>query len=119
MAEDLGCVNDRVRRLLKFVGYPGMKVLSFGFGGDEENPHLPKNYDTNCVAYTGTHDNDTVGGWIATADEKTLRQAKDMLGFERNEDGPWAFDRRRDASAVRILPCCPCRTCWVWAARRA
>ena len=93
VAEDLGCVNDRVRRLLKFVGYPGMKVLSFGFGGDEENPHLPKNYDTNCVAYTGTHDNDTVGGWIATADEKTLRQAKDMLGFERNEDGPWAFDR--------------------------
>ena len=70
-----------------------MKVLSFGFGGGEENPHLPKNYDTNCVAYTGTHDNDTVGGWIATADEKTLRQAKDMLGFERDEDGPWAFDR--------------------------
>lgn len=93
VAEDLGCVNDRVRRLLRFVGYPGMRVLSFGFGGDDDNPHLPQHYVTNSVVYTGTHDNDTVGGWIATADEKSLQQAKKLLGFEKNEDGPWAFNR--------------------------
>lgn len=93
VAEDLGCVNDRVRRLLTAVGYPGMRVLSFGFGGGEDNPHLPANYVTNSVVYTGTHDNDTVRGWIDTADDAALAQAKQLLGFDKPEDGPAAFVR--------------------------
>ena len=93
MAEDLGCVNDRVRRLLTAVGYPGMRVLSFGFGGGEDNPHLPANYVTNSVVYTGTHDNDTVRGWIDTADDAALAQARQLLGFDKPEDGPAAFVR--------------------------
>lgn len=91
VAEDLGCVNDRVRRLLAAVGYPGMRVLSFGFGGGEDNPHLPANYVTNSVVYTGTHDNDTVRGWIDTADDTALAQARQLLGFDKPEDGPAAF----------------------------
>lgn len=91
VAEDLGCVNDRVRRLLTAVGYPGMRVLSFGFGGGEDNPHLPANYVTNSVVYTGTHDNDTVRGWIGTADDAALAQARQLLGFDKPEDGPGAF----------------------------
>lgn len=93
VAEDLGCVNDRVRRLLTAVGYPGMRVLSFGFGGGEDNPHLPANYVTNSVVYTGTHDNDTVRGWIGTADDAALAQARQLLGFDKPEDGPAAFVR--------------------------
>lgn len=93
VAEDLGCVNDRVRRLLTAVGYPGMRVLSFGFGGGEDNPHLPANYVTNSVVYTGTHDNDTVRGWIGTADDAALAQARQLLGFDKPEDGPGAFVR--------------------------
>ena len=93
VAEDLGCVNDRVRRLLTAVGYPGMRVLSFGFGGGEDNPHLPANYVTNSVVYTGTHDNDTVRGWIGTADDAALAQARQLLGFDKPEDGPVAFVR--------------------------
>lgn len=93
VAEDLGCVNDRVRRLLTAVGYPGMRVLSFGFGGGEDNPHLPANYVTNSVVYTGTHDNDTVRGWIDTADDTALAQARQLLGFDKPEDGPAAFVR--------------------------
>lgn len=93
VAEDLGCVNDRVRRLLAAVGYPGMRVLSFGFGGGEDNPHLPANYVTNSVVYTGTHDNDTVRGWIGTADDAALAQARQLLGFDKPEDGPAAFVR--------------------------
>lgn len=93
IAEDLGCVNERVQKLLDYVKYPGMKVLSFGFGGDESNPHLPEHYTENCVAYTGTHDNDTVRGWIDKADEKTLSQAKAYLHFDQPEDGPDAFIR--------------------------
>ena len=93
VAEDLGCVNDRVRRLLAAVGYPGMRVLSFGFGGGADNPHLPANYVTNSVVYTGTHDNDTVRGWIGTADDAALAQARQLLGFDKPEDGPAAFVR--------------------------
>lgn len=91
IAEDLGCVNDRVKRLLSYVKYPGMKVLTFGFGSGDDNPHLSSHYTENCVAYTGTHDNDTVLGFLQSADEKTLKHAMDYLHFDRLEDGPAAF----------------------------
>jgi len=91
VAEDLGEVNDRVRALLKWVGYPGMRVLGFGFGGGEDNVHLPANYVENCIAYTGTHDNNTVRGWVDEADEKSLAHAKALLGFDKPEEAPAAF----------------------------
>ena len=91
IAEDLGTVNDRVRNLLDYCAYPGMRVLSFGFGAGEDNPHLCENYVENSVVYTGTHDNDTVRGWIDSADEETLEHAMEYLGFEDPDDGPAAF----------------------------
>lgn len=93
IAEDLGCLSPRVQRLLDYVGYPGMKVLTFAFGGGDDNVHLPQNYQTNCVAYTGTHDNDTVLGWLAAQDENTVAHARRVLGFDRPEDAPEAFIR--------------------------
>ena len=93
IAEDLGCVNDRVRELLDWCGYPGMKVLTFGFDGDETNPHYPGNYRQNTVAYTGTHDNDTVLGWAESASEEALALARKTLGFSSIEDAPDAFIR--------------------------
>ena len=100
IAEDLGCVNDRVLDLLKFCGYPGMRVLTFGFSGEEDNVHLADNYVENSGVYTGTHDNDTVRGWIDNADEKTLAQAKEYLGFEEPEDGPAACVEKVMASVA-------------------
>ena len=91
IAEDLGCVNDRVRRLLNWCGYPGMKVLTFGFDSDETNPHHPANYRENTVAYTGTHDNDTTRGWADKADPKVLAYAGKTLGFSTPEEAPEAF----------------------------
>ena len=93
IAEDLGCLSPRVQRLLDYVGYPGMKVLTFAFGGGDDNVHLPQNYPANCVAYTGTHDNDTVLGWLAAQDENTVAHAKRVLGFDKAEDAPEAFIR--------------------------
>lgn len=106
VAEDLGCVNDRVRALLRYVGYPGMRVLTFGFGGGEDNPHLPAQYVENSVVYTGTHDNDTVRGWIDHADSSALAHAKRALGFDRPEEGPEAFIRAVMASRAdtAIIP---------------
>lgn len=60
VAEDLGIIDDGVRTLLKETGYPGMKVFVFAFDGNPENEYLPDKYDENCVAYTGTHDNQTL-----------------------------------------------------------
>jgi len=63
IAEDLGFLTDGVRELLDFSGYPGMRVLSFGFSSsDGTSEHLPHNYAKNLAVYTGTHDNDTVIG---------------------------------------------------------
>ena len=93
VAEDLGCVNNRVRRLLDWCGYPGMKVLTFGFDSDESNPHFIGHYRENTVAYTGTHDNDTTLGWAEKADPKVLAFAEKTLGFFTPEEAPDAFIR--------------------------
>ena len=69
IAEDLGIIDDGVRELLKKVGYPGMKILSFAFDGNSDNLYLPENVKENYVCYTGTHDNDTLIGLIENASE--------------------------------------------------
>ena len=69
IAEDLGIIDDGVRELLKWTGYPGMKILSFAFNGDKGNLYLPENIEENYVCYTGTHDNDTLAGLIDNANE--------------------------------------------------
>ena len=94
IAEDLGCVNRRVKNLLSWCGYPGMKVLTFGFDSDETNPHFPGCYGQNTVAYTGTHDNDTVLGWAKSASPEALAFAGKYLGFSAVEDAPDAFIRK-------------------------
>ncbi len=64
IAEDLGIITPAVEALRDELGFPGMRVLQFAFGGDDpENPHLPENYPREAVAYTGTHDNNTALGW--------------------------------------------------------
>ena len=69
IAEDLGYLNESVKKLLKDTGYPGMKVLEFAFDSREESDYLPHNYEHNAVVYTGTHDNDTIIGWYRTMPE--------------------------------------------------
>ena len=72
IAENLGIITPAVEELLKQTGFPGMQVLQFAFGLEEEsefikNQYLPHNYPPNSVVYTGTHDNDTTLGWFETA----------------------------------------------------
>ena len=64
IAEDLGVITPDVEELRDVFGFPGMRILQFAFGGDAKNHDLPHNYENNCVAYTGTHDNDTTVGWF-------------------------------------------------------
>jgi 4-alpha-glucanotransferase len=65
IAEDLGMITDEVRELRDQFQFPGMKIIQFGFGGaDPKSLDLPHNYPVRSIAYTGTHDNDTVVGWF-------------------------------------------------------
>ena len=73
VAEDLGIIDAGVRKLMKDTGYAGMKVFSFAFDDDPENEYLPIYYDENCVAYTGTHDNDTLRSFIEKLDKKARK----------------------------------------------
>ncbi len=82
VAEDLGIIDDDVRKLLRDTDIPGMRVMQFGFDGDKENPHLSYNYDKNCVAYTATHDNDTTLGWLMSLDQATLQEALRYVGCD-------------------------------------
>ena len=86
IAEDLGFLTPEVHEMLRQSGYPGMKVLQFGFCPDEDSIYLPHNYPKNCVAYTGTHDNDTMRGWYQTANERERDFAKLYVGAEREKD---------------------------------
>lgn len=89
IAEDLGFVTTEVEKLRDEFGFPGMRILQFAFGGDARNHDLPHNYISNCVAYTGTHDNDTTLGWWQTLDENTRKHCLKYLdsdGMEINWD---------------------------------
>jgi 4-alpha-glucanotransferase len=82
-AEDLGVITPDVEELRDGFGFPGMRILQFAFGGDPRNHDLPHNYIRNCVAYTGTHDNDTaVGWWNSQAGAGSTRDASE-IGRER------------------------------------
>ena len=70
IAEDLGVVTPEVEALRDQFALPGMKVLQFAFDSDASNPFLPHNFTRRCVAYTGTHDNDTTIGWFAKASDE-------------------------------------------------
>ncbi len=79
IAEDLGFVTESVRELVRECGFPNMKVLEFAFDSRDSSggEHLPHNYDENCVAYTGTHDNQTLVSWyrtISEAEQKAVRR---------------------------------------------
>lgn len=86
IAEDLGYVTDSVRQLVRDTGFPGMKVLEFAFDSRDSgsaNDYLPHNYPENCVAYTGTHDNETIAGWFDAITKGEQKMARDYLCDQR------------------------------------
>ncbi len=86
IAEDLGDITPAVQKLVKDSGFPGMRVLQFAFLADENSPHLPHNYDNNCVAYTGTHDNNTLLGYIWEQSDATRQRIMEYCGYTGDWD---------------------------------
>lgn len=83
IAEDLGVITPDVEEIRDSFGFPGMKLLQFGFGGTGEDPYLPHNHIKNCVVYTGTHDNDTTVGWWNAC----LQQERNFTQMYLGRDG--------------------------------
>lgn len=106
VAEDLGDLTPGVKQLLLDCGYPGMKILEFAFGSGNDNEYLPHLYTENCVVYTGTHDNDTVMGWRAEADDATLAHAYDYCQLNDAEGFNWGIIRTAYQSCAKyaIIP---------------
>ncbi|MFQ9515137.1 MAG: 4-alpha-glucanotransferase [Eubacterium sp.] len=80
IAEDLGIKMPEVVQVLEQSGYPGMKVLEFAFDGDRKNDHLPYNWESNIVAYGGTHDNDTLVGYFTSLEWWELGYIREYMG---------------------------------------
>ena len=106
IAEDLGEITPDVREVISLFDIPGMKVLLFAFGdGDGSNPFLPHNYPENCVAYTGTHDTNTVMGWWTRETSPDIRdEVHAYLGRTLpEEDLPWELIRLGLQSVARLM----------------
>ena len=86
IAEDLGVVVPEVTALVKESGYPGMKVFQFAFDGHTTNEHALHNHERNYVVYIGTHDNDTIKGYLDDRTDIDLDYMMRYLGVSRRED---------------------------------
>lgn len=93
IAEDLGLMTKEVYKLRKETGYPGMKIIQFAFNPEMNSEHIPHNYSTDYVVYAGTHDNETLQGWLNSADEKTIRRAVEYAGLTHEEGYHWGIIR--------------------------
>ena len=90
IAEDLGVITPEVVALRDGNGFPGMRILQFAFGFDDgkwqtDNPYLPHNFIQNSVAYTGTHDNNTLRGWFSELDDDSKDYVRRYLECSDDE----------------------------------
>ena len=114
VAEDLGTFGEDVVELLETSGFPGMRVIQFGFDPGGDSTHLPHNYPRNAVAYVGTHDNNTLLGWLWEVREDERRFALEYCGFDGNDWGEGGYRSRscrriietvwKSAAALAIIP---------------
>ncbi len=82
IAEDLGDITQDVVDLLEYSKFPGMRVFQFAFLGDKHSPHLPHNYPQNCIAYSGTHDNNTLLGHVWEISPEMRKRAFAYCNYE-------------------------------------
>ena len=91
-------IKKAANALLNELGYPGIRVLQHGFSGRRHNPHLPDNYPEDCVAYPGTHDDNTILGWYRSRSPKIKRLVRDYLGISGGRAINWQIIRVMEES---------------------
>lgn len=94
IAEDLGVLNNEIRKLREDFNYPTMRVYQFSLEEEgkprtapDVNEHMPKNVPAHSFYYTGTHDNNTLRGWLDDVMEnpKQLSQIEKRFGKPDSE----------------------------------
>lgn len=103
VAEDLGLIDDGVVQLVKDTGFPSMRVMQFGFLENADNLHLPHNYPVNSFAYTGTHDNNTLLGWLWETPPKEKEHALQYTGFSGSDWAAGGFQSESCRAFLRTL----------------
>ncbi|MEG1427421.1 MAG: 4-alpha-glucanotransferase, partial [Oscillospiraceae bacterium] len=103
VAEDLGMIDDDVINLVQATGFPSMRVMQFGFLEEADNIHLPHNYPQNAFAYTGTHDNNTLLGWLWEAAPVYKKHALDYCGFQGENWADGGFQSPSCRALIRTL----------------
>ncbi len=103
IAEDLGELHDCVRELVKQTGFPGMKIMQFSFDGNPYNDFYYTNYKPNCVAYTGTHDNDTTVGWFAALTDSEKDTVRRTLGYYGDDVCGTVIERLFSSAANTVI----------------
>ena len=103
IAEDLGYTTPEVEKLLADSGLPGMRVLEFGFDPKGDAPYMPHNCPRHSVCYIGTHDNETVRGWIRGLDRATRQFAKDYMHITPEEGWCWGMIRAGMAAPSELF----------------
>ena len=103
IAEDLGYTTDSLRKFLAESGWPGMKVLEFAFDSHGESDYLPHKCTPNSVCYLGTHDNDTVTGWLKTIEKSDKKFAADYMHITADEGWNWGLIRTGMATASNLF----------------
>lgn len=101
IAEDLGYITPGVAQLRRAAALPGMKILQFSYGHDDNNVNLPHFFPVDSVVFTGTHDNDTTRGWLESLDELDFAQVADYFGLT-SADSAWPVIRAAFASVARL-----------------
>ncbi len=106
IAEDLGFLTPEVKKLLSDSGLPGMRVMQFGFDPMTDSRELPHNYPVHCVAYTGTHDNCPIMGWVEDTTPECIEFAVNYLGLNEREGMPFGFVRGvlNSVAELAIIP---------------
>ena len=94
IAEDLGFLTPSVEKLVQDCGFPGMKVLEFCFDSRDDEKILPDKWKSNNVAYTGTHDNQTVKSWFMELTDDDRQCAADYMKRNINDiiSGDYVYD---------------------------
>ena len=108
IVEDLGLLTDSVRQLVKDSGFPNMKVLQFAFDADDiggANDYLPHNYNSNCVVYTGTHDNEAINGWFQGLSKEGKEIVRDYL-CDHDTANKWMYKKMVNLAMMSTAKTC-------------
>ncbi|MBQ2605305.1 MAG: 4-alpha-glucanotransferase [Clostridiales bacterium] len=105
IAEDLGEVTPDLAEFMSKVNIPGMRVMEFAFNPGDDSSFMPHNFDKDCIAYTGTHDNNTLLGWLWDSPENVRNFCLEYCGFTGDN---WGDGGTRSGSCRAII-----RTLWM------